>query len=258
VLATALFARQAGMAVRAILMPEPGTDHVTRVFRALLGRGIQIEPASSLAGAALALARGFRAGDYLLLPGSAGLAGTLSYAEAARELEAQVAAGVLPEPDEIVLALGSGTTAAGLLAGLAATRLQTRLVGVQVAGGRLSRSFTLALASRAARALGLRRPALGWRFSVERNELGSGYGFPTSAGDAATLRAQAVGLGLDPTYTAKAFAHALHRAERTDGRQVILYWHTLSSLPLEPLLVGAPALEDLDWRMRRLLRPLPG
>ena len=44
-----------------------------------------------------------------------------------------------------------------------------------------------------------------------------------------------VGLTLDPTYTAKAFAVALARAETAKPGE-ILYWHTLSTAPLERLL----------------------
>jgi 1-aminocyclopropane-1-carboxylate deaminase/D-cysteine desulfhydrase-like pyridoxal-dependent ACC family enzyme len=255
VLATALFATQVGIPVHAILLPEPHTEHVEVTFRALVGQGLTLSAALSPAAAAFALLQGHRRGDYVLLPGGAGLAGTLAYAEAARELEQQVASGALPEPDEIVVALGSGATAAGLLAGLATTRLSSRVVAVEVTGNAFSRAWTLRLAARAARALGVRRPELGARLSLVRGELGAGYGFPTSSGAAAGVRARSAGLGLDPTYTQKAFAHALARAARAPGAAT-LYWHTLSSAPLEPLLVSAPALDQLEPRLRRLLLPL--
>ena len=50
--------------------------------------------------------------------------------------------------------------------------------------------------------------------------------------------------------TAKALASALAEAGR--GRQV-LYWHTLSSAPLEPLLRGAPTEDELAPDVRALL-----
>ena len=59
------------------------------------------------------------------------------------------------------------------------------------------------------------------------------------------------GLTLDATYTEKALASALVEAAR--GRQV-LYWHTLSSAPLEPLLRVAPAEHELPGELLRLLR----
>jgi hypothetical protein len=62
---------------------------------------------------------------------------------------------------------------------------------------------------------------------------------------------------LDPTYTAKTFAAALDRvnalAEAGGEPKTVLYWHTLSSAPLAPLLAGAPAEGAIDPRVRRLL-----
>ncbi len=58
--------------------------------------------------------------------------GCVGYVEAAIELAEQVGAGELPEPSHIVVALGSGGTAAGLLAGLKLAGLRSRLVCVLV------------------------------------------------------------------------------------------------------------------------------
>jgi hypothetical protein len=84
--------------------------------------------------------------------------------------------------------------------------------------------------------------------------LGAGYGHATAEGESATRDARAVGLSLDPTYTAKAFACALWwvRARRAPR---VLYWHTLSSAPMAPLLAGTDqesqnsASEDLVRRL---------
>jgi hypothetical protein len=89
-----------------------------------------------------------------------------------------------------------------------------------------------------------------------RDELGPGYGAPSARGSAAAAHARSVGLALDPTYTSKAFAHALRRTQLADAAEGILYWHTLSSAPLEPLLAGAPEISSLPERLRRLLRPV--
>ena len=68
-------------------------------------------------------------------------------------------------------------------------------------------------------------------------------GHATDAGARAMTEGARAGLALDPTYTAKAFAAALERVERlrdAAGAKTVLYWHTLSSAPMAPLLVGAP------------------
>jgi D-cysteine desulfhydrase len=256
VLATSLFATELGLEVLAFLTPEPGTPHTSAVLRAIAARGVELEAAPMPLALPFAAAARLRRGDYVLHAGGAGLPATLAYAEAARELERQVAERVLPEPSEIVLPLGSGTTAAGLVAGLAATRLRTRVIAVEVATAPFARGRTLHLAARAARTLGCATAGFGARLEIVRDELGPGYGAPSARGSAAAAHAGSVGLALDPTYTAKAFAHALRRIQLADPSEVILYWHTLSSAPLEPLLAGAPEISSLPERLRRLLRPV--
>ncbi|HEY1534813.1 MAG TPA: hypothetical protein VGF76_12370, partial [Polyangiaceae bacterium] len=77
------------------------------------------------------------------------------------------------------------------------------------------------------------------------------YGWATPSGERASEVAARVGLSLDPTYTAKAFASALELAQGELGSIArparVLYWHTLSvaaggSAPSSPL---PPELERL-------------
>jgi hypothetical protein len=85
--------------------------------------------------------------------------------------------------------------------------------------------------------------------------LGEGYGHAHPAGEEATAVArEAAGLVLDPTYTAKAFAAALWQVRARQAKHV-LYWHTLSSAPMAPLLEGAPDEAALDPALRRLAIP---
>jgi hypothetical protein len=85
--------------------------------------------------------------------------------------------------------------------------------------------------------------------------LGDGYGHPTAAGEEATRVAMdAAGIALDPTYTAKAFACALWYVRARRAKRV-LYWHTLSSAPMGPLLDGAPQEDACPAHLRALLLP---
>ena len=81
----------------------------------------------------------------------------------------------------------------------------------------------------------------------------TGYGHAHRRGRRGDARSPAStpGSTLDPTYTAKAFACALWHVRARQARDV-LYWHTLSSAPMAPLLEGAPPLEALDPALRRL------
>lgn len=236
VLATTIFGSAAGFDVEAVLVPQRGTAHVLANLRADVAQGLRAHPARTWIGAGIATALRWRRDAYLVPMGGSTVVGSMGYVEAARELEAQVRAGELPEPDEIVVTVGSGGTAAGLCAGLATTSLRTRVLGVMVAppagvvGG-----ITRWLVRRCHRVAGGTAPADALsRLELTRDYLGGGYGEPTEAGARAEERAAGVGLALDPTYTAKAFAAVLDRVG--SGRnKIVLYWHTLSSAPMGPL-----------------------
>jgi D-cysteine desulfhydrase len=170
---------------------------------------------------------------------------------AAFELEAQVSAGLLPEPDLIVLPLGSGGTAAGLCAGLLRTKLRTRVLAVAVAEpaqvfARKAHLLARELVEPSARL------QVSARLEVSLGYLGEGgYGVPTRASDQALTQAARCALVLDDTYTAKAFAAAVDRVAMGLDRTV-LFWNTLSSADLGPLLLGAPGEHELSAEVRRL------
>jgi 1-aminocyclopropane-1-carboxylate deaminase/D-cysteine desulfhydrase-like pyridoxal-dependent ACC family enzyme len=280
VLATAYFGIREGFEVEAVLVPQPRTDHVVEVLRAGVALGLRAFPVSSWPAAAARVAWRLAFGDpsarrwpggapraCFVTVGGSSVIGAMGYESAARELAAQVRAGEMPEPDLCVVALGSGGTAAGLAAGFARERLKTRVVGVCVSRPPwVLRAASLWLAGACARrasfegaARDLRaRPSLEGRLLTDARFLGRGYGHATTEGRDATRIALQAGIVLDPTYTAKAFAAALHHARSVapdrGASQVILYWHTLSSAPMAPLLEGAPTEADLPRELARLLR----
>jgi 1-aminocyclopropane-1-carboxylate deaminase/D-cysteine desulfhydrase-like pyridoxal-dependent ACC family enzyme len=251
VLATAVFARPLGLAVEAVLVAQPRTDGVLENLRADLGLGVEVLPAASYAHAALRIASRLGRGAYYIPAGGSNRLGTSGYVDAARELAAQVREGVMPEPDVLVVALGSGGTAAGLAAGLEAEGLRTRVLAVTVAEPawvveRMARS----LARRSGSSANGNRSK---RLEIERRYLGAGYGHATPEGARATIEAAKAGVTLDATYTAKAFAAALDRI--AEGREEnVLYWHTLSSAAMGPLLRDAPGEGALSPRLRRMAR----
>ena len=262
VLATTIYGRAAGFDVDAVLVPQPRTDHVVRNVRAGIGHGLCVYPASSYAAVPFVLAPLLlKRGSYFVMLGGSSTTGSMGYVDAARELALQVRSGELPEPDVIVVTLGSGGTAGGLVAGLEREGMRSRVLAVCVSHPWW---FLAWMARRTARAclrrsgIDARSKAIDERLEVERRYIGEGYGFATEKGERATAIAARAGLMLDPTYTAKAFAAALDRIEmgrRGDAGGVanVLYWHTLSSAPIAPLLSSAPDEEALPPRVRRLL-----
>jgi 1-aminocyclopropane-1-carboxylate deaminase/D-cysteine desulfhydrase-like pyridoxal-dependent ACC family enzyme len=250
VLATGVFGKLACFEVEAIAFPRPRSPHVLETARASIGQGVSLVPATSYAEARRHLAASAAQGAYVIPTGGSNRLGTLGLVAAAEELAQQVRVGLLPEPDLLVVPLGSGGTAAGLCAGLERAGLRTRVLAVSVAEPVqvfVDQAHTLAeqLVAQSARA------AASARLEVERRYLGAGYGRPSATGERAKGLAAQSGLELDDTYTAKAFAAALDRIALGRERNV-LFWHTLSSANLQALLRYAPTEQELPAEIRRL------
>jgi 1-aminocyclopropane-1-carboxylate deaminase/D-cysteine desulfhydrase-like pyridoxal-dependent ACC family enzyme len=259
VLTIGLFARAHGLGAAAVMTPQMASPHVEATLRASVGAGVVIRPVAGILAALPDPLTMLKRGDLLVPPGGSSVDGALGYVAAVAEVAEDVKSGRMPEPDEIVVAVGSGGTAAGILAGVVRYGLGSRVVGVSVGHNPLSRELVLGLARRVLSLLDV--PASGRdlraRMELDRSQIGGGYGHGTPAAtEAAGSAARSVGLLLDATYTGKAFAAALERVRRlSPGRpRTVLYWHTLSSAPIEPLLEGAPSLADLPAPVRRLLR----
>ncbi len=254
-LATTIYGAAAGFEVNTLLVPQYHTPHAERVLRATIAAGADVIPVKTASGALRSLRRLSAPRVLRIGPGAMGNTGAVGYLQAACELAKQVEEGLMPPPTRIVLALGSGSTAAGLLVGLQRVGLGCTVVGVLVAPNPAARPMVLAQAASLARATGdefsLRQGHR--RFAVWSDAVGRGYGIPTEAGERATKTARAHGLIVDPTYTAKAFSVALEFCRNRDG--TTLYWHTLSAASMEPLLAHAPDLAQLPVELRSLLIP---
>ena len=227
VYATAVHAGRLGLEVEAVRYPQPETDHVADVdaaLRALPNVRHTMVPHRYLMPVMLAARRVAieRAGGYAVLPGATSPLGVLGHVSAALELaEAFAAEGWVP-PDDVVVALGSGGTAAGLTIGLQlAGWTRTRVVAVRVADAIVTNRVVLgahAAGAFALLAIGGSLPRHG-ALVIDTGYLGSGYGHPTEAGARALAAAREFDLALEPTYTAKAFASALDRWQA--GRRVV-------------------------------------
>jgi D-cysteine desulfhydrase len=258
VLTTTLFARARGLRCAAVLAPQPKSEHAMSTLRAGLAAGLEAFPAVPEVLAPLAFLRAFRAGDAVIAPGGFGARGAVAYADAFNELVAQLREVGEEAPDCVVVPLGTGVTTAGLLAGVALEGLKTTIVGVSVLENPFASVMVRGLATAVVAHRGLEDARLArGRLRIERGFMGAGYGARTAAGDAALARAAELGVELDPTYTAKAFACVLELVERLRGNARarplrIVYWHTLSAVSLDALLVGAPSFEQLPRAVRRL------
>jgi D-cysteine desulfhydrase len=264
-LATTACGRAGGLATTLVLVPQPVTPHVQRCVRLLHALGAELHLARGALDAArqgvALLARGWLAGDPLALvpTGGTSVLGALGYLNAGLELAEQVRAGLLPEPSDIFVALGSGGTVAGLLAGLRLAGLRSRVVGVLVTDILPPSPRRLRSLARAC----LRRFAPGSAatisegdLEIERGFAGPGYGVVTAEASAArhTLE-ESEGIALETTYTGKCLAALLHRASTMAHGGPLLFWDTFSKgepsnvpehLPGDETL--PPAIRDAVFR----------
>jgi D-cysteine desulfhydrase len=163
--------------------------------------------------------------------GAATWRGAAAWVHAADELLAQREGAA---PEHVVLAAGTGSTAAGLALGLAAAGARTTVWAASVAFPRLELEGRVALLQKeTARMLGLpaetcvaARAAL----RCDDAQLGAGYGAGTPQGRRALRHAaHDAGLVLDLTYSAKGFAHLIALCARDRGIPAgadVLFLHT--------------------------------
>ena len=228
-LATALYAREQGLRAALALVDQPVDDHVRAQLERLRASGAKLHftrtRARTIAALPWLLARhAAPLPPYVLPAGGSSPVGALGYVEVALELAAQVQRDELPEPAWVVVAVGSGGTAAGLTLGLRIAELRTRVLAVVVNDLlRLDERTLGGLAGKSARLLRRRGADLPAAVTagplaptVTRAWLGAGYGSPTEASEEAGRIASEQGMALDPVYTAKAFSGLL--GERAAGR----------------------------------------
>ena len=242
-LATAVYARKRGLRCALALVDQPVDDHVRKQLARLQRSGARIyvthgrwrtyaaAPWIMLRNADL---RSLRLPYFLTVGGSTPI-GSVGFVEAALELAEQVREGTLPEPSHVVVALGSGGTAAGLTAGLRLAGLRTRVVGI-IVNDKLpvGADVVAKLANRTLALLRERGADVGGTvieaadLDAETAWLGAGYGHRTPDAERACAEAAAQeGLALDPVYTGKAMAGLLAlRAAGRFGAGPVLFWQT--------------------------------
>jgi len=246
-LATAIFCRKYGLKCHLVLFPQPVTDHCRQSLKLYCSRGASLHFApsyASLAGKVLwqiGVARlPPNAERVMFVPaGGSSPLGTLGFVNAGLELARQVRDGVLPEPEVIFCALGSGGTLGGIIVGVKLGGLRSRVVGVRVTPelvvnpGSVARlcNRTVRLMRRAGAKVGIGR-FRAREILVDGRFYGGGYGNVTEDARRARELAGRYGLKLETTYTAKALAAARDYAASKSGGGPILFWNTFNSADL--------------------------
>jgi D-cysteine desulfhydrase len=158
---------------------------------------------------------------YMIPRGGATAVGAVGYYEAVGEVSRQLA-DLHVVPEAVVVAVGSGGTIAGLVAGIEAGGHPWRVLGASVSRppDEVERRVHT-LASECAALIGTSPPKLD---AVEITDArGPGFGLASKEGTEAAQQALSLeGLLLDPVYTAKSMA----AVPRLGSQGPILWWHT--------------------------------
>jgi D-cysteine desulfhydrase len=158
---------------------------------------------------------------YVIPFGGSSVSSARGYADCARELTAQLPGGFA----EVVVAVGSGGTMAGLVAELGVARVR----GVHVGAVPDPHAAVAALIPGG----GIGRGEL----RIDMSQVGGGYSTLTPAVRAAlTLAARTEGIFLDPTYTGRALAGLAAADDKPSGPVVFLHSGGLPGLFAHPAL----------------------
>ncbi len=224
--AVAAVAQVAGLRCRLVLYGDDGSTHPNLALMRWHGAEVQFTGDPDRASVDHGLARieaEVRADGgvpYVVPRGGATVVGALAYVEAGLEIVQQCdSLGI--RPATVLVAAGSGGTAAGLVAasGAASWRVVAAAVSRSVAET-AERVFSLAAVAAAVRRL----PAPAEADTDVRDAMGPGYGVPSAAGErAAELAASTEGLLLDPVFSAKALGLLLTEPKLPEP---IVFWHT--------------------------------
>jgi D-cysteine desulfhydrase len=246
VVATGACCKQLGLQCTALLTPQPLGEIVCRNL--LLMRAYDIEiilnPNRAIRNVQTACSfvqSKYHCGQmpYLIPTGGSCPIGAIGFVNAAFELREQIARGDLPEPDYIYVPVGSCGTIAGLMLGVRAAGLKSKVVGVGVFPDNdpLDPYFVPQIVSLLNKTntfladKGASFPLFEWDardVEIRLNFGGSAYGVPSpEAQEAKALFQTLENVRLDTTYSAKAAAGMLHDviSGTVDG-SVVLFWNT--------------------------------
>jgi D-cysteine desulfhydrase len=241
-LATTVYAKQIGLSSIALLLPQPNSSIVQRNLLLQNYYGAQLHEYETpelrdlgTIGAFLRTKQLTGSYPYLIPTGGSSYLGSLGFVNAAFELKEQIERGELPEPDYIYLAFSSMGTTAGLMVGLRAAGLKTRVIAVRVIDKEHYNEQTCLSLMRDTVAF-LRThddnfPALSFseaELSINHDYFGSGYGIVTPAcAQALSVMKDECGIVLDGTYSGKACAALLTDLQKQELKnKTVLFWNT--------------------------------
>ncbi|MBN2035509.1 MAG: pyridoxal-phosphate dependent enzyme [Chitinispirillaceae bacterium] len=253
-LATALYARHVGLAATLILFDQPASEAVQCNLLMDASTGAEMlfeERYENYPERIREIVSRYTAEEgvapYVIDAGGSSPLGVLGYVNAVFELRDQIRENKLPEPHAIYAAFGTMGTVAGLILGLKAAGLSSRVIAARVVPASLaSREKLIGLCEKTIRMLGALDPSLrdlkvresDVRIVSDHFEPGYGLASP-SVHETIRCAHQHDGLALDTTYSGKAFAAFLSDARQRHQSGPLLFINTKNSRPLPDTVVTA-------------------
>jgi D-cysteine desulfhydrase len=248
-LATAIYARQLELKSVSMLIPQPNADYVRRNLLMSYHNGAELHlytPKHFFRATAdpsvfyQLLRHGLKDGQFpFVIPmGGSSPLGAVGYVNAAFELSEHILKREITEPDYIYIAAGSMGTAAGLILGLRALNMKTKVIAVRVNSDRFVNVQGLIKLIHKTNALLSSMDPTFPRFDFRETDVeirqgyfGTQYALSTATGrEAISLMNRYGAVKLDGTYTGKTFAALIDDAKKSKLRnKVILFWNTYNS-----------------------------
>lgn len=244
-LATAIYAKQAGLKSISMLMPQPNAHYVQHNLLMSYYCGAELYQRRNIqiltVGTIYQLLRHKLKHGYFpqIIPaGGSSPLGAIGYVNAAFELKEQIMEGKIPEPDRIYVALGTMGTAVGLILGLKAANLKSRVISVRVVDEKFANGRKMIKLFRKTNSFlhSLDPSFPKFEFferdiNIRHEFFGGGYAHFTEEGmEAVAHMEKNEGIKLDGTYTGKAFTALVEDAKKQDLRnKVVLFWNTYNS-----------------------------
>jgi len=257
-LATAIYANNLGLRSISMLFPQPNADYVKKNLLMSYHSGAELHqyPNKLLMGPGIIcqlLRHGLKYNHFpeIIPPGGSSVLGTTGFVNAAFELKKQISEKKIPEPGYIYVALGTMGTAAGLLLGLKAVNIKSKLMAVRVIDKKMANLEKVEeLFHRTNSYLNILDDSFPiFKFPSDQIEInheffGRQYALFTSEGMQAVRKIRDTeGIKLEGTYTGKTFAALIDDAKKKKIANVaVLFWNTYNSKDFPDIIA------DIDYK----------
>jgi len=253
-LATSIYAHNLGLRSISMLFPQPNAHYVKKnlLMSHYSGAELHQYPNKLLMGPGIIfqLLRHrlkYKHFPEVVPPGGSSVLGTTGFVNAAFELKKHIAENSIPEPDYIYVALGTMGTAVGLLLGLKAANIKSKLKAIRVVDKKIANlekaeelfhKTNLYLNKSDKSFPAFEFPAD--QIEINHDFFGKQYALFTEEGMHAVRQMKDTeGIKLEGTYTGKTFAALINDAkEKNMADDVILFWNTYNSKDFSDIIAN--------------------